>query len=103
MTLLIFSSQLYFYIPNKSKLFPLSISLPLLSLLHPLLALQGDEVLKRISSIATHIKERKNPRGTQKNPGRTCAAIAAAHPTYKDGESFAFIYLTLISCMHVTL
>jgi len=45
----------------------------------------GDEVLRRISAIATHIKERKNPRGTQKNPGRTCADIATAHPTFKDG------------------
>jgi len=47
--------------------------------------LQGDEVLKRISAIALAVKNKKNPRGTQTNPGRTCLDIAMAHPDFKDG------------------
>jgi len=41
--------------------------------------------LKRISAIATQVTNKRKPRGTQKNPGRTCADVATANPTFKDG------------------
>lgn len=48
--------------------------------------IQGEQVLKRISAIANDIMNRRKPRGTQANPGRTCADIAKAHKEFKSGH-----------------